>query len=302
VKQVLSPKELAQAIGVSESSLKRWADDGLLRATRTAGGHRRIPIAEAIRFVRQSQATLVRPEILGLPDVEAVSGHLPARDDEADTLFGFLREGAAREARGLVMSMYLSGRSVADICDGPIREALQQLGELWRHDPQGIFIEHRATDICMQAVNQLRTILIVPDNGPVAVGGAPAGDPYIVPSLMTAAVLAAEGFQAINLGADTPAQTLRHAAEHHEARLVWLSATGVTDAETLRAFIEALADELAHLNASLVLGGRARNLAGPIDRTNVHIGASMAELVAFAKGLRLASGRTSTAPSNGQHR
>jgi MerR family transcriptional regulator, light-induced transcriptional regulator len=49
----LSPKALAAAIGVSESSLKRWADEGRLAAERTAGGHRRIAVAEAVRFVRR---------------------------------------------------------------------------------------------------------------------------------------------------------------------------------------------------------------------------------------------------------
>ena len=105
MKQVFSPKELARAIGVSESSLKRWADDGLIRVTRTAGGHRRIHIAEAIRFLRETEATLVRPEILGLPDVETVSGDLPAREEEADRLHAHLRNGHARRARGLILSM-----------------------------------------------------------------------------------------------------------------------------------------------------------------------------------------------------
>ncbi|HEX9106572.1 MAG TPA: MerR family DNA-binding transcriptional regulator, partial [Longimicrobiales bacterium] len=49
----LSPRELAEAVGVSESSLKRWADRGVLAVERTAGGHRRIPLGEAVRFIRR---------------------------------------------------------------------------------------------------------------------------------------------------------------------------------------------------------------------------------------------------------
>jgi len=37
----LSPRELAEALGVSESSLKRWVDAGKIAASRTEGGHRR---------------------------------------------------------------------------------------------------------------------------------------------------------------------------------------------------------------------------------------------------------------------
>jgi len=67
LKDLLSPKEFAEAIGVSQSSIKRWTDEGRIEAARTAGGHRRIPIAEAVRFVRETGASVVQPQALGLP-------------------------------------------------------------------------------------------------------------------------------------------------------------------------------------------------------------------------------------------
>ena len=47
MKQVLSPREMATVLGVSESSIKRWVDDGAITSTKTAGGHRRITVSEA---------------------------------------------------------------------------------------------------------------------------------------------------------------------------------------------------------------------------------------------------------------
>ena len=75
MKPLLSPRELADAIGVSESSIKRWVDGGLIGATKTAGGHRRIPINEAVRFLRDRQSSLVKPEAIGLNDVASLLGH-----------------------------------------------------------------------------------------------------------------------------------------------------------------------------------------------------------------------------------
>ena len=66
MKSLLSPRDLADAIGVSESSLKRWADAGKIQVSRTDGGHRRIPLAEAVRFIRATGAQVVRPDILGI--------------------------------------------------------------------------------------------------------------------------------------------------------------------------------------------------------------------------------------------
>jgi DNA-binding transcriptional MerR regulator len=62
-----SPRQVARALGVSESSLKRWCDRGLIQTTRTAGGHRKVLTADAIRFARQRGMMLANPELLGLP-------------------------------------------------------------------------------------------------------------------------------------------------------------------------------------------------------------------------------------------
>lgn len=284
-KSTLSPKELARAIGVSESSLKRWADRGVIQVNRTAGGHRRIPVPEAIRFIRESGVDLVDPRLLGLPEM-AASADMPARGAEVDRLFDLLQQGNSPSARGVVLSLYLSGWSVADICDGPLREALERIGELWQHDVSGIFIEHRATDICIQAASQLRLLLPAPTEGLVAVGGAPVGDPYLLPSLLAATVLAAEGFETSNLGPDTPFDCLALAASEQHARLVWLSVSGDLDTRVVREDFVRLGAELAERGAHLVIGGRnAKSLRLP-PQAKILVGGSLGELVAFARGIR----------------
>ena len=67
--RLLSTRDLAEAIGASESSLKRWIDAGKIAASRTEGGHRRVERAEAVRFIRETGARLVRPELLDLPEI-----------------------------------------------------------------------------------------------------------------------------------------------------------------------------------------------------------------------------------------
>lgn len=290
MKPVLSPKELALAIGVSESSLKRWADDGLIDVTRTAGGHRRIAIGEAIRFIRNGRFPLVRPEVLGLGDVKRIQPDALRGDAPAEQLFNYLREGRAHETRGLLTSLYVSGESLAAVFDGPLQSSMARLGEIWKHDDAGVFYEHRATDICIQAVQQLRAMLPPNEGGPVAVGGAPSGDPYLLPSLLAATALAAEGFQAVNLGPDTPLESLMTAAAHHKARLVWLSITAKPDGGKLPRALNEMAGRLAARDARLVLGGQNLSESLAPRGENVHVGRSMAELVAFAKGLRAALG------------
>jgi methanogenic corrinoid protein MtbC1 len=285
MKRTLSPRDLASALGVSESSLKRWADRGAVRVTRTAGGHRRISVPDAIDFIRRSDLRLLRPELLGLSELPATGEDLPREGEESARLLEHLENGRSARARGLVLWMFLNGKSVAEICDGPLRHALRHLGETWADRPDGIFVEHRATDICVQALNQIRATREVEPEAPVAVGGAPSGDPYLLPSLMAATALTTEGFQAVNVGPDVPVQSLVEAARIHRPVFVWLSLTAAQPVDTLRDHVRRLGAQLQGLGVALLVGGRMAPALGVLDMTNLHRGESIAELVAFARGL-----------------
>src|SRR5215211_758146 len=46
----MTTRQLSRAWLVSEATIKRWADAGQLKSSRTVGGHRRFPLAEVMRF------------------------------------------------------------------------------------------------------------------------------------------------------------------------------------------------------------------------------------------------------------
>lgn len=288
MKPILSTKELAEAIGVSESSIKRWVDDGTIKASRTSGGHRRIGFAEAVRFIRSRRTPIAQPEVLGLVDVARLKEVQPVGED-FDQLYHFLIEGMAAEVRGLILSLYLGGESVASICDGPLRSAMSQIGSLWEHSADGIFREHRATDICLQALLQMRTILDnASDNDssrPIAVGGAPAGDVYLIPSLSVAITLAQESYQAMNLGPNTPADTFKLAIQHYQPKLVWLSISDVPEPENLVHEWTPLIQMLAEKQIPLIVGGRMKGELPLPDSPYVFSSGSLSELEALVRGL-----------------
>ena len=286
MKTTLSPRDLANAIDFSESSVKRWADAGDIRVSRTAGGHRRIPRSEAIEFIRQKGIQVVRPTILGFPEAEHATTSPDHHRSDGDALFQAFRDGCTDHVLGLIQGWFLSGRTLGWIFDGPIAEAMTRIGDLWRHQGDGILIEHRATDLCIQAVTQLR--LAIPrqgPNAPVAIGASPTADPYLMPSIMAATILQGAGMQPINLGPETPLDVLHAAAEKHHACMAWFSVSTDAGAEDASAGMGRLADALGGQGTHLVVGGRT---AGQLKATcgpNVILIDSMAELAAFAKGL-----------------
>ena len=282
-KSLLTPKDLADAIGASESALRRWVDGGRIRMSRTAGGHRRIPLQEAIRFIRQTGATIVRPELLGL-DQLAVDAEASAGSPRDDALFNALRAGNGAVARGLIISSYLEGLGLAALFDGPVRSAMDRVGQLWQHEPRGIMVEHRATGICVETIAELRGLLpVVDEHSPLAIGGAPQDDPYQLPTMMAAAVLAESGFRDINFGPNTPVELLAHEAVDRKARLVWLSISAEQDQKSLRAAIKRLAGELAGHQIDLILGGRFSNACMPRSMSNVTLVLSMSDLATTSR-------------------
>ncbi|HXN65649.1 MAG TPA: helix-turn-helix transcriptional regulator [Candidatus Acidoferrales bacterium] len=49
--ELLSPREAAQALGISYPAIKQWIYRGKLRTVKTAGGHHRIPAHEIERYL-----------------------------------------------------------------------------------------------------------------------------------------------------------------------------------------------------------------------------------------------------------
>ncbi len=275
--RLLSTRELADALGVSESSLKRWVDSGKISASRTEGGHRRIEISEAMRFIRETRAPLARPELLDLPEVAA------ARARGGGRLSSFLRDGDSAGARGWLMSRYLEGSTIAELADGPIREAMAGLGELWHHDEGGVFVEHRGTAICMEAVAQLRSMIVTaPATAPTAIGGGPAGDPYVLPAQLAAMVITEAGLRAVNLGANTPVGAFAHAVDQHQPKLVWMSislALAPARARAISRWLQGLPTTIA-----VVIGGQQSRTLGKLPPRAVRA-SSMADLASAVVSL-----------------
>ena len=281
-KSLLTPKELGETLGASESSIRRWVDNGDIRIARTAGGHRRIPITEAIRFIRQIGAPVVRPELLGLgkvPLTDANGEHL----SDAERLFQSLLSGDGDAIRDFLIFRYLNGQTLSSLFDGPLLVAIRRVGDLWQHDERAILIEHRATEICMEAIAMLRRLLSpVEEGSPLALGGAPQGDPYLLPSMMAGAVLFESGFRDVNFGANTPVELLGREAIARGARLVWLSISMPCEPKLLKASLKKLAADLVRHHITLILGGRHHLDCAPRQQRNVMSVQSMTELASLA--------------------
>lgn len=162
-----------------------------------------------------------------------------------------------KTAREALFARRRAGDSVAALCDGPISEALHQVGERWKHGPQGILIEHQTTIACIQILVYLRISLMMEPAGPVAIGGTPAGDEFQVASMMAGLVLSSEDWNATNLGPNLPVNVFVEAIRMYRPRLIWISFNANKPAQGFVQAWKPLLTEAERTGATIITGGRA---------------------------------------------
>ena len=256
VKKLLSPKQVAQGIGVSESSIKRWCDSGVIRTVRTAGGHRRLQINSVVQFLRDGGHELIHPEALGLERaISSVRWTLPeARVRFRDALVA----GDGALARNVVLGLYFANQPVSLIADQVIALAFHDIGDLWHCGDVEIYEERRSCEICLNALRDLGICLPSPaDGAQSAIGGTLEGDPYAIAVTLAELVLRDKGWEASALGNSLPTETLCTAIRDCQPRLVWVGVSFIPDETLLIDSMNQLFKCASEHGAALAIGGSA---------------------------------------------
>jgi excisionase family DNA binding protein len=254
---VYTPKQIARALGVSESSLKRWCDQGVLPTVRTVGGHRRIPLSAVLEYVRASGRALVRPDVLGLPATSGMGERVVDRARER--LVAALSDGDVVVCRQVMFDLHLAGHPISTLGDGVIRPAFEQLGYSWECGNLEVYQERRACEIVSRVLHELELALPQPPvDAPLAMGGTIEGDVYQLATTLVAMVMRQRGWRATSLGAGLPIATMLAAVSAHRPRIFWISVSHVADEARFLAEYEAFFQE-ASRSVIVAVGGRALN-------------------------------------------
>lgn len=257
MKRSVTPKQVARAIGVSEASLKRWCDKGLIPVARTAGGHRRLPVAGVLQFLRRTGHQLVKPELLDLPPLTGAGATSLRRGQQE--FRNALEKGDAQQARRVAMNLYLGGHSVCEICDQVMAHAFHEIGDRWQHGSVEVYQERRGCEICMRVLYELESATAPPNAAEAALAASATleGDPYYLPVTMIEATLCEGGWRAESFGIGHPAETLIALIRDRSPRMLCVSVSTFDDRSKLLAQMHDIYEAAAQAGTALVVGGRA---------------------------------------------
>lgn len=256
VRELLSPRQVAQAIGVSESSLKRWCDQDLIPTERTAGGHRRLTLAAVLAFVRNGKYQLHDASVLGLPANTGQADH--TLENARDRLRDGLVHGDEIACRRIMFDLYLAENAISAICDQVLTPVFGEIGELWTCGDVEVYEERRACELSLRLIHELRNVVTPPRaSAALAMGGTVAGDPYVLATGIVELVLRDIGWNAVALGTMLPFAALQSAMLQNGPRLFWLSVSAVEVESTLVDGLRRLLDAARSSGTTVVLGGRA---------------------------------------------
>src|SRR5262249_6691576 len=136
---------------------------------------------------------------------------------------------------------------------------MRRLGHEWAEGRVDVWQEHRGTQLCAAALYEIRAALLHPGDSrrPLAIGGGPEGDPYLLANLLAEMALTAPGWKAVNLGPNTPMAALRTALVQIRPRLLWLSASHLVDPASFLGEYREMYQEASRMGIAVIIGGRA---------------------------------------------
>jgi excisionase family DNA binding protein len=235
---LLTTREAADVLGVGTTSIKRWADSGLLQCVKTLGGHRRFPRAAVEALIGQT-----------LPTMPARSGGVL---DWISLLIGNVQGHQVAEA--LVAEHHERG-SWAEVADS-LGVVLEEIGRGWARGEISVIQEHIASERLIRGLTRCgEDIRLLPTARACFLMTAES-DEHTVGLLLAELAMRELGWRAVWSGPRTPVHFACEFIATSGVELVGVSASqNSRDVALLADQVHRLAEICRRRQIPVVLGG-----------------------------------------------
>jgi MerR family transcriptional regulator, light-induced transcriptional regulator len=285
----LSTEQVARLLDVTVSTIKRWADEGIIACIKTPGGHRKFELSEVTRFAEGHGMRLsgAAPPPLAADQLEQLQFGIHAQNYHRVANL-FLEEALQGDREGIYqLLLYVTKHHIrfATIADEIIRPALAQVGERWHQGALEVSQEHRASEAITEALIRLAPELHrKPANGLTVVCACAEGEQHEIGLRCMAYALELDGWKTHYLGANTPYDTIASFAKATKPELLCLSLSLTRHRKELVDGMAQISRAVHAAGTRVMVGGFRADSFSTADLHCDHIATTVEDGVSFVKG------------------
>jgi hypothetical protein len=288
-----SPRAVAKAIGVSESSLKRWCDAGKISAMKTAGGHRRMAHSDIISFLRSQKIALQNPEAVGLPtfDPQIASDTPIAQQHLADALI----QERDQDCQDLLIHLFVNQWPIEKIVDDVVAPVFEKFKQIRSRGEIGIEKQQRISQCCLHALRRIASFTPeVSIEAPKAICVDFSDGEFNLPGEVGALVLSANGWSARYLDRSRDTEAIQMEALRDRVGLLYVAATCVAEPNFIARKLIELSEGISPATA-FVIGHAGNSTLPQLVKSAIYCD-NLSQLVAVSHKLK-----TPSVSSNGSN-
>ena len=243
VRDLLTTRDVAKILGVGTTSIKRWADSGLLRCVKTPGGHRRFPRDGVDAFLERGRSKA------GYDTLEASQGR-------TQTWLKRLKDGiTTNEIVKALHSEYRSHGAWYEVAQS-MSLVLEEIGKAWARGDLSIIQEHIVSERLMRAIARIVEGEALSENAPRCMLMSAEGDEHTIGLHLVELCLRELGWATTWVGRKTPVHIACEYIVNDQVNMVAVSASEASrNPSTLADQAERLARACKAKGIPLLLGG-----------------------------------------------
>lgn len=260
----LPTREVSALLGVTETTIKRWADEGKIPCVRTPGGHRKFSLSDVAAFAESQGLRLagVQPPPMTSQQLEQLQIGVALRD--YGRIAGVVKEEALQGDRKglneLLLYLFKHHYTLPQVADEILRPAFLEIGERWMAGTLKVNQEHAASAALEDAlVLSTASLHRKPTRNMLALCVCPAHEFHEIGLRCLASSLEVEGWKVRYIGPNTPLDDIAAQLRTFRPALVCVSVTIVRHWDMLIGGLEHLRNATHAINGILIVGGRAVN-------------------------------------------
>jgi excisionase family DNA binding protein len=262
----LNSKEVASAMGVNVSTIKRWTDSGKLDCYQTVGGHRKFLLSHLKGFLKQKINQNLRVNIIQY--LNKGEKELVQRIDRIDYkylrnyLFQLGLQQSVDSIHDVINSLLIKGEPHYRIYDELILNVLNRIGDLWSNNKLSIEDEHTMTETIRNVMYRIHSE-ISKNNVKIpkkVVCMTLTNDEHEIPLVMVQSILDEINIPSTNLGRNVPVPSIESKIQAVNPTHLIISSNYVLDTDTFNSAISRLIKFCHKKDIEVLIGGSGNHL------------------------------------------